>query len=131
LQEEKNPNIMANAEATLTGFDQDSVRNIHIGGGVNFVVGTFNPSFAGYLSSLDDIDYVEPNRIYKAPFKPSSSAPNPYVSSVSPSRRQKTIKRYQKREVVTQSGVPSWGICRINQRERGDLGSYTADPSAG
>ncbi|KAI8886512.1 subtilisin-like protein [Backusella circina FSU 941] len=122
---------MANAEATLSGFEQDSVKNIHISGDVNFVVGSFNPSFAGYLNSLDDIDYVEPNRIYKAPFMPLSSASKPAVSRVVPSRRQKSIKKYQKREMITQSGVPSWGICRINQRERGDLASYTSDTSAG
>ncbi|KAI8881558.1 subtilisin-like protein, partial [Backusella circina FSU 941] len=79
---------------------------------------------------LDDIEYVEPNRVYKAAIFPATLEPRPYTS-----KGLKSIhsieRRLEKRGAVTQENVPSWGISRINHRNRDDLTSYTLDEKAG
>jgi hypothetical protein len=102
-----------------------SMTNIDIGQEFKAVVGSFNPSFVKYLTGLEDVEYVEPNRVYKAAILPALSQPQPYsTSQLEPMHRQK-------RGIVTQVNVPSWGIARINRRDRNDLSSYTADDAAG
>lgn len=109
----------------------DSLKNIDIGQEFKAVVGSFNPSFVTYLNGLDDVEYIEPNRIYKAAILPSVSQPQPY-----PARQPNPVVQHRKssinkRRIFTQVNVPSWGIARINQRDRSDLSSYTSDDSAG
>ncbi|RCH92207.1 subtilisin-like serine protease [Rhizopus stolonifer] len=114
----------------------ESIRNIEIGQEFKAVAGFFNPSFVSYLNQLEDIEYVEPNQIYKAAIQPIVSSPQPYSASNVPLQRSKK-HRYkqrtskQKRGIMTQENVPSWGIARINRRELSDLTTYSADDAAG
>lgn len=111
----------------------DKMKNIDIGQEFKAVVGSFNPSFVTYLSALKDVEYVEPNRVYKSAILPTTSKPQPYVAN--PPKRKSSVKHHKssiiKRNSYTQFNVPSWGMARINQRTRDDLSSYTADDSAG
>lgn len=114
----------------------DSMKNIDIGQEFKAIAGSFNPSFVKYLTALNDVEYVEPNQIYKAAILPTSSQPQPCTASqAKPSTLQGKKQRRrdsQKRGYITQANVPSWGIARINHRERDeDLSSYTADETAG
>lgn len=106
----------------------DNVKNIDIGYEFKAVAGTFNPAFVDYLSKLEDVEYVEPNHVYKSAILPAVSKPQPYVaSSIKPVLQR---RKNQKRSIVTYD-VPSWGLGRINHHESNDLSSYTIDEAAG
>lgn len=107
------------------------MKNIDIGQNFKAVSGSFHPSFVTYLNSLDDVEYIEPNHVYKVAILPAVAKPKPYSArQVKPAvhRRKSSIS---KRNIFTQVNVPSWGIARINRRDHNDLSSYTSDDSAG
>lgn len=104
-------------------LEPKSVKNIDIGSEFKAVVGSFNPSFINYLSQLEDVEYVETNQIYKSAILPTVTKPQPYISS------QLTLK--SKRDIISQMNVPSWGLARINHRNRDDMTSYSVDEAAG
>jgi hypothetical protein len=127
------------ADGTLNNHLRgESMKNIDLGKQFKAVTGSFDPSFVSYLSQLDDVEYVETNQIYKAAILPTSSKPQPYTpqQTQNQSKQQKEQQRrsqqkHQKRNLVTQLDVPSWGIARINRRDRRNLNSYSADEYAG
>ncbi|KAI7889523.1 peptidase S8/S53 domain-containing protein [Mucor mucedo] len=84
-----------------------------------------------YLSSLDDIEYIEPNNVYKAAILPSVAQPKPYSPREIKPAVQRRKSSFSKRNIFTQVNVPSWGIARINRRDHYDLSSYTSDDLAG
>ncbi|KAG0172226.1 subtilisin-like serine protease [Apophysomyces sp. BC1034] len=86
------------ARDDYVGLDQ-----IDISQRFSAVVGSFHPSFTNYLHTLDAVEYVEPNHIYKA-------------------------TDWQK---IVQENVPSWGLARVSQRKNTDLSSYIGDDMAG
>lgn len=96
------------------------LQNVNIGNEFRAVFGTFDPSFISYLSKLNDVEYIEPNQVYKAAIMPTSHQPQPYEK-----------KNHQKRTMMTQENVPSWGLARINTRELDDLSTYSVDDEAG
>lgn len=95
------------------------MKNVNIGKSFNAVLGSFDPVFVNYLKQLDDIEYIEPNQIYKAAIMPMTRQPQPYKT------------RFRKRRMLTQENVPSWGLARINNRELDDLTSYSVDDQGG
>lgn len=109
----------------------EDMKNIDIGQDFKAVVGSFKPAFVEYLSGLQDVEYIEPNHIYKASILPASSQPQPYVVSSNPKPNPMQRRKNHKREVVTFQDIPSWGLARINRRNRDDLSSYTVDDRAG
>ena len=113
----------ANINSGSEDLEPKSVKNIDIGSEFKAVVGSFNPSFINYLSQLEDVEYVETNQIYKSAILPTVTKPQPYISS------QLTSK--SKRDIITQMNVPSWGLARINRRNRDDMTSYSVDEAAG
>jgi hypothetical protein len=126
-------------KASLTANDKQndnlpvgSLKNIDMGQTFKAVTGSFDPSFVSYLSQLDDIEYVETNHVYKAAILPASTKPQPYTSQQMQSQSKQQRRNHQhKRSIVTQLDVPSWGIARINRRDRSDLNTYSVDESAG
>ncbi|KAI9474247.1 MAG: peptidase S8/S53 domain-containing protein [Benjaminiella poitrasii] len=105
-----------------------SIRNIDIGSKFQAVFGTFQASFVNYLSELEDVEYIEPNQIYRAPVFPADSEPKPYVPSLMTLGDNQHL---QKRSTITQLNVPSWGLARINHRQKDDLTSFTFEDSSG
>lgn len=110
-----------------------SLQNIDLGEKFKAIAGSFDPSFVKYLSQLDDVEYVEPNHVYKAAILPRTTNPQPYISQNTQHqpKQKRRSKQHQRRSVVTQLDVPSWGIARINRRERSNLNSYSVDEAAG
>lgn len=84
-----------------------SLDTIQIGRQYAAVIGSFDAPFTQYLHKLDAIDYVEPNRVYKV------AAAVPPTTTTTTITGQKLLN------------VSSWGIARVNQREKGDLSSST------
>ena len=106
----------------------ENLQNIDIGHEFRAVVGSFNPSFVDYLNGLEDVEYIEPNQIYKSSIMPATSQPKAYTPSQRKNMSQR--RRIQKRNDITYE-VPSWGLARINRRNPGDFSSYTIDEAAG
>lgn len=113
----------ASLHAESEDLEPKAVKNIDIGNEFKAVVGSFNPSFVNYLSQLEDVEYVETNQIYKAAILPTVSKPQPYRSS--------QVASKSKRNIITQMNVPSWGLARINRRNKDDMTTYSVDESAG
>ncbi|KAF1796662.1 peptidase S8/S53 domain-containing protein [Mucor lusitanicus] len=113
----------ASLHAESEDLEPKAVKNIDIGKEFKAVVGSFNPSFVNYLSQLEDVEYVETNQIYKAAILPTVSKPQPYISS--------QVSSKSKRNIITQMNVPSWGLARINRRNKDDMTTYSVDESAG
>lgn len=111
--------------------DMMPMKNIDIGQKFKAVSGSFNPSFVAYLSNLDDVEYIEPNQVYKAAILPSVAQPKPYSPREIKPAVQRRKSTFSKRNIFTQVNVPSWGIARINRRDHFDLSSYTSDDLAG
>jgi hypothetical protein len=130
---EKNEAFSFDPNASEAPASPSEIVDISIDDKFKAVAGTFHHAFANYLSSLDDIEYVEPNRVYKAPIFPATSEPQPYAAKglKSVQNVHSIERRLEKRGAVTQQNVPSWGIARINHRNRDDLSSYTLDEQAG
>lgn len=105
----------------------ESLKDIRIGDNYRAITGSFHSQFVNYLSNIDDIEYIEQNQIYKAPFIATSIQSKLYKQDI----MQKMSNSKAKRGVFTQVDVPSWGIARINHRDLGDLTVYTADDTAG
>ncbi|CAO3692257.1 hypothetical protein G6F70_000392 [Rhizopus microsporus] len=103
------------------------LKDIQIGDNYRALTGSFHPQFVNYLSNIDDIEFIEQNQIYKAPFIPPTIDPKIYMQDII----HKVPNSKTKRGIVTQVDVPSWGIARINHRELRDLTVYTADDTAG
>ncbi|CAO3701366.1 unnamed protein product [Rhizopus stolonifer] len=110
-----------------TDIDRDSMKNINIGKDYKAVTGSFPPQFVNYLSNLNDVEFVEQNQVYKAPFISTNAQKIPYY--IDEERDDPTELR--KRNYVTQLDVPSWGIARINHRDSLDLTLYTAEELSG
>ncbi|KAI8981103.1 peptidase S8/S53 domain-containing protein [Pilobolus umbonatus] len=106
-----------------------SIENIVIHHEYRAAFGNFSPSFVNYLLNMKDIAYIEPNHVYTACVLPPQLNPKAYSPAVI--RRNPKKSNIQKRDVVTQVKVPSWGLARINKRLLGNLDSYTVDESAG
>ncbi|KAI9243800.1 peptidase S8/S53 domain-containing protein [Sporodiniella umbellata] len=104
------------------------MNNINIGKGYKAVAGSFHPQFVNYLSNLEDVEFVEQNQVYKAPFFTSNIEKTPYSHSV---KKHRNTKRLQKRDSTTQWDVPSWGISRINQRDFSEPTIYTVEEDSG
>ncbi|KAK4509377.1 uncharacterized protein ATC70_007728 [Mucor velutinosus] len=113
----------ASLHAESEDLEPRAVKNIDIGNEFKAVVGSFNPSFVNYLSQLEDVEYVETNQVYKAAILPTVSKPQPYISS--------QVSSKNKRNIITQINVPSWGLARINRRNKDDMTTYSVDESAG
>ncbi|KAI8375451.1 peptidase S8/S53 domain-containing protein [Blakeslea trispora] len=96
-------------------------------GGFKAVSGSFHPSFVSYLSQLEDVDYIEPNQIFKTTIQPMQTSPKLYT----PITLRSVKNRNQKRSIIVQTDVPSWGLSRINHRERDDSKIYATDEYAG
>ncbi|KAI8359872.1 peptidase S8/S53 domain-containing protein [Choanephora cucurbitarum] len=109
-----------------TALPSDAIKDIQVG---NFkaVSGAFHPSFISYLSQLEAVDYIEPNQIFKSTIEPMQTSPKPFKST---SLRSVNNRNY-KRSLIVQTDVPSWGLSRINHRERDNPKIYTADEYAG
>lgn len=105
----------------------ESLKDIQIGDNYRALTGSFHPQFVNYLSNIDDIEFIEQNQIYKAPFIPPTVDPKIYMQDII----HKVPNNKTKRGIVTQVDVPSWGIARINHRELRDLTVYTTDDTAG
>ncbi|KAG2191323.1 hypothetical protein INT46_001815 [Mucor plumbeus] len=104
-------------------LEPKSVQNIDIGNEFKAVVGSFKPSFINYLNQLEDVEYIETNQIYKSAILPTVSKPQPYIPSQLASKN--------KRDIITQMNVPSWGLARINRRNNDRTTSYSVDEAAG
>lgn len=109
----------------------NDMKNIDIGQEFKAVVGSFKPAFVEYLNGLEDVEYIEPNHIYKASILPASSQPQPYTVASNPKSNPMQRRKNQKRNVITYQDPSSWGLARINRRDRNDLSSYTVDDQAG
>jgi hypothetical protein len=72
---------------------------------------------------LEDVEYIETNQIYKSAILPTVSKPQPYIPSQLASKN--------KRDIITQMNVPSWGLARINHRNNDRTTSYSVDEAAG
>ena len=72
------------------------------------MIGKFEPEFASYLNTLDEVDYVEPNRVY------SINA----VASNFPG-------------ALIQLNVPSWGVARVGHRANQDLTTFMFEDNSG
>jgi hypothetical protein len=101
--------------------EPNALKNVQIGNDFTAIVGSFDPLFVNYLSMQEDVDYVEPNQVYKAAIMPITQQPQSYQGKYN----------HQKRKVLTQENVPSWGLARINTRELDDLTTYSVDDEAG
>lgn len=87
-------------------MDARSLDTVHVGQDFSAIVGPFDPDFAAYLHRLDVIDYVEPNQVYKV------------------AHYRENVKR-----TTQQQPAASWGLARIQQRQRGDLSIRALDDS--
>ncbi|KAI7902416.1 peptidase S8/S53 domain-containing protein [Cokeromyces recurvatus] len=113
---------------TSNSFDISSIKNVDIDSKFEAIFGTFQASFVDYLSQLEDVEYIEPNHIYRAPVLPALVDPKPYVPS---SMKPINNEQHQKRNLITQFNVPSWGLARVSHRDNDDLASYTYEDSFG
>ncbi|KAI8991471.1 peptidase S8/S53 domain-containing protein [Mycotypha africana] len=112
------------------------LRNLDINQDFKTIVGSFDSAFATYLSQSEYVEYVEPNQVYKAAIFPPATAPKPYEADsnsmpLSNSNDTSQKQLLQRRNVVTQTKVPSWGIARVSHRDLKNLDSYSADEAAG
>lgn len=109
----------------------NDMKDIDIGQEFRAVVGSFKPAFVEYLNGLEDVEYIEPNHIYKASILPATSQPQPYTEASNTKSIPMQRRKNQKRNVITYQDPSSWGLARINRRDRNDLSSYTVDDQAG
>ncbi|KAI8365367.1 peptidase S8/S53 domain-containing protein [Radiomyces spectabilis] len=105
--------------------------SIDIGSEFVAVSGVFNDgNFFNYLNEQQEIEYVEPNQIYKAAVVLPQEK---WQWNDKPTWTQQLVRSGKSlyKRAVSKVASPNWGLARLNQRENGHLEEYSFDEEAG